>query len=576
MKLQHLAIIFVIIILPISLVIGEYIGAQIDTIYIQTQYNTRLQNAAYDAIKAFQLNTTNNKYSSVSDSKIRDIEASINTFYNSLGTAMGSSGYDKEELQEYIPAIVYTMYDGYYIYGKYYNYYNYGDDNDEDSDGDYQYGLKPYIYYACRYVRGSDDFVVNYTLDNSITIYGNIDNKYVTKSGYLINPSLVKNIEIDGNGYAKSVEYDGLTIEREILTEQLITVDDNGVATKGEYQYTFYNNQKIYKDGENYFLYKNNSKEYLTDEGKVLQNGEVTDLMYAKFMTDGEDLYSNSAVEYYVKAKEFSEWVQNNIGNITQENAVDSNGEKITDFATNTGSEKIFSFDEDNDPLLEGSVFNENRISVIRKSIETNLASAIANYNAGSGGTYEFQMPIFTEEDWDKVLNNISISVFMQGIPIKAKYYNNYCIITNDKNEEVVTEDSIYVLAENSNGIIEAHMPNCKVLIDNGYDIIGAYSIIDFLQQTVVVSTDNEVYYYPHADQKCYNCIVNITQTYEINDIIKGQLKEYDASADEYKDITNKLNSTQLENFEKLRKTYLSALGRTRYDLYRTNGNLND
>jgi len=37
MKLQHLAIIFVIIILPISLVLGEYIASQIDTIYLQTR-----------------------------------------------------------------------------------------------------------------------------------------------------------------------------------------------------------------------------------------------------------------------------------------------------------------------------------------------------------------------------------------------------------------------------------------------------------------------------------------------------------------------------------------------------------
>jgi hypothetical protein len=567
MKLQHLAIIFVIIILPISLVIGEYIGAQIDTIYIQTQYNTRLQNATYDAIKAFQLNTTNNKYSSISDSKIRDIEASINTFYNSLGTAMGSSGYDKEELQEYIPAILYTMYDGYYIYGKYYNYY----------EGNYQYGLKPYIYYSCRYVSGSNDFVVNYTLDNSITIYGNIKGNYVTKSGYLINPSLIKDEDIvkDDYGYAKSVVYDDLTIEREILTEQLITVDDSGVATKGEYQYTFYNNQKIYRDNvkdENdkyrYFLYKNNSKEYLTDEGKVLQNGEVTELMYAQRLTYNENLYSNSAVEYYVNAKEFSEWVQDNIGSINQTHAVDSNGNKITDFSTNTGTSSIFKFDSNNDPLLAGSVFNENRISVIRKSIESNLASAIANYNAGSGGTYEFEMPIFTEEDWDKVLNNISISVFMQGIPIKAKYYNNYCIITNDKNEEVVTEDSIYILAENSNGVVEAHMPNCKELIDNNYTIKGAYSIIDFLQQTVVISTDNEVYYYPHANQKCYNCIVNISQTYDIDDIIKGQLRLYNVNTDSYDKISKNINT--------LRTKYLQALGRERFDLYRTNGNLND
>lgn len=121
MKLQHLAIIFVIIMLPISMVVTVYIQTQIDTIKLQDLYSTKLSTATYDAIKAFQLNTLNNKYSSLSDSKIRDIEASISTFYNSLGSELGASGYDEQSLEQFIPAMVYTMYDGYYIYGKYYN-----------------------------------------------------------------------------------------------------------------------------------------------------------------------------------------------------------------------------------------------------------------------------------------------------------------------------------------------------------------------------------------------------------------------------------------------------------------------
>lgn len=81
-KAQHLAIIFIIIILPISLVLSNYIQSQIDTITLQTQYNSRLYESTYDAVQAFQINTVNNRYSSISDSKIRDIEASVNTFYN--------------------------------------------------------------------------------------------------------------------------------------------------------------------------------------------------------------------------------------------------------------------------------------------------------------------------------------------------------------------------------------------------------------------------------------------------------------------------------------------------------------
>ena len=147
MKLQHIIIIFVIIIVPISLVLSAYINAHIKTIENQTKYDNILINATYDGVKAFQLNTANNMYSTISNSKIRDIEASISTFYNSLGTELGASGYDKESLQQFIPAIVYTMYDGYYIYGKYYN----------DNIGDYQYGLRPYVYYSCRYVKGNND-----------------------------------------------------------------------------------------------------------------------------------------------------------------------------------------------------------------------------------------------------------------------------------------------------------------------------------------------------------------------------------------------------------------------------------
>ena len=140
------------------------------------------------------------------------------------------------------------MYDGYYIYSEYYN----------DIIKDYQYGLKPFIYYSCRYKKGNNDFVVNYTLDNTITIYGIIDGKYQTKTGTLINPSNVSDIKVDGNGNAISLIYDGALIEREILTEQLITLDGGSNASRNEYEYTVHNNRKIYKDNVGYFWNSNN------------------------------------------------------------------------------------------------------------------------------------------------------------------------------------------------------------------------------------------------------------------------------------------------------------------------------
>lgn len=572
MKLQHLAIIFVIIMLPISMVITLYIQSQIDTISLQTKYSTELQTATHDAIKAFQLNTINNKYSTVSDSKIRDIEASINTFYNSLGTEFGASGYDKESLQTFIPAIVYTMYDGYYIYGKYYN----------EKIDDYQYGLKPYIYYSCRYIKGADDFVVNYTLDNNITVCGKINGKYETKSGTLINTNLIDENSInkikynytDLNGktyekeYAISIVYKDeknnlINIEREILQEQLVIInDDNTISNPTYYEYVVHNNRKVYYDKINnsYFWNNKNKKQYVND---------IETLAFVQNMTVNGSLYSNSAAQYYADAYEFSKWINENLSGITQENAVDESGNKITDFAVNTQDEKIFKFDsKNNNPMLEESTFNQNRISVIRRIIQTTLNTAIVNYS--SSANYEFAMPVFTEEDWDKLVNNVSVATFMQGIPIGAKYFNNYCIITNNKNKEFVPKDSIYIITDdNANGVLEnedeVHVVASMDVIDNNKNVIAAYKNTDFELQTVV-KDGGENYYYPHANVKCYECMVNVAQTYNIDDIINGEIRIYDKNQDEY--IKDERKS---KNIEKLRKIYLTALAREKYDLYKTN-----
>lgn len=550
MKLQHLAIIFVIIMLPISMVVAYYVQSQVDTISLQTLYSNKLRTATHDAIKSFQLNTINNKYSTISDSKIRDIQASITSFYNSLGTELGATGYNEETLKEFMPAILYTMHDGYYIYSKYYN----------NTIDDYQYGLKPYIYYACRYKKGEGtDFVVNYTLDNTITIYGIVNNEYVTKSASVINPNLVTNIRAKSAEDEQIVylEYSGVPIEREILKEQLITIDSENNVLKKEYEYVTYNNRKIYKDEAGYFWSSSNKKEYIND---------TTTLNFLKRSTQDGHLYSSSALEYYAEAYEFSKWINENLKDITQENAVDADGNKITDFAVNTAKEKIFLFDEKNDPLLSDSTFNENRISVIRKSIQSNLATAIANF--GANYSYEFTMPIFTEEDWNKLVNNISVATFMQGIPVGSKYFNDYCIITNNKNKELVSKDSIYIITDDNNdqNVMndnnEVHKASSADVIDKGKKVIGAYKNIDFERQTVS-SDGNEIYFYPHANSQCYECMVNMGQTYNIDDVIQGKLKQYNKSTDTYEEISIDISE--------LRKIYLTALARERYDLYKTN-----
>ena len=588
MKLQHLAIVFVIIIMPISLIMASYIQNQIDAIEIQTAFDNGLINATYGAVKAFQLNTTNNKYSSISDSKIRDIEASVNTFYTLLLGSLEDDAYSTNDLQMYVPALLYTLYDGYYIYSSYDNVYSTtGADEDEKVqitlDGNnFQNGLKPYVYYSAKYkLRNGNIIVVNYTLDNEITVYGDFGGKegYVTKSGYLINPDLVTNV----NTGSKTLTYDGITIEPEELTEHLITIEDQttGATKSDDYRYIFYQNKKVYQDHDDggnllynddgspkIFWYDNYMKTYVND-------AEIRE--YAKNC----NMLSTSAFDYYYEAQEFSEWVRDNLGDITQadtirsEDGITTIGSDTEYLSENTGNEKIFYADKDNDPMLSSSAFNNHRIAVIRKSIETNLGTVIANYRSTS--LYNYAMPVMSDEDWYKILNNVSLVSFLQGMSIGYRMYNNYAVITNNINKEVVTAENVYIVAKNKDtNSREYHKPGCEDLIQgirNGtMEIVGAYPIASFQRQTVRISEADERHYYLQAcigDELtgCYNCIVNATADYNTDDIIDGTIEHYE-------DENNIIYDSN--DIAEIRKSYLTALARERYDLYKSNFDLSN
>ena len=554
MKLQHLAIIFVIIILPISLIVGEYIQMQINSISLQTMYSSKLQTATYDSMKAFRLNTVNNKYSGVSDSKVRDIEAAISTYFSSLGKEILVLGQAREDIEQFTPALLYTLYDGYYIYSKYYN----------ETDKEYQYGLKPYIYYTCRYKKGSNlgndiDITVNYTLDNYITVYGTIGENYITKSGNIINPTMVTDI-VWQNGKLHSLKYGGITIEKEILSEQIIYLGSNNAEYKDTYEYIVHNNNKVYYEGQidginRYFTINSNFKKQYINDKELLEE--------LKSNTSGGHLYSDSALNYYYEAYLFSKWANQYLGDITQEHAVDEKGNKITDFTSNTGNEPIFAYKGNLD--ITDSCFDLNRISVIRRSIKTNLMTAIANYNNLSQSGYEYVLPVFNEEDWYKLTSDISVTSFLQGIPIGTKYFNDYCIITNNKNKEVVTLESLYAITEDNQGKREVHLTNCKHILNNNLNVVKVYKNTNFERQSVVISEGNERYYYPHYETKCYNCLVNVAETYDI-DYLSGTVKEYDKKTEEY--VGKIVNSYALND---LRKEVLQAFGRECYDLYKVN-----
>ena len=320
MKLQNMTVIFIIIMIPIILVVSYYIGLQINTITMQKNYTVKLQTAAKDSIQALEINTVewNSASSNLADSKRRDVLAAINTFTTSLANGMGIGGAGKGRIQTYIPAIVYTMYDGYYIYSA-----SLMKDQDTDKDGltqfnadgtiksnekSYQYILKPYSPYSARYANENVDVTVNYTLDNYIRVYGTVNGEYQTKEGYLVVCDRAEGVEVDEvkDGSISEIKYRGAVIKPETLKENVYA--DGEV---GEYSYIYdqYDN-KLYWDKKadpnedgvtegNYFsVDKYNNKVYLQN---ALPEGDAGFSITNRFRKISIPMYDNREDEWTVQ-----------------------------------------------------------------------------------------------------------------------------------------------------------------------------------------------------------------------------------------------------------------------------------
>ena len=554
MKIQNLAIIFLIIIIPISIVLSAYTQFQISTLNLQTLYDTKLTSATYDAIKAFQLNTANSTMSDLSNSRMRDIEASITTFKNSIMSTFGLNGYTEEELNSYIPALVYTMYDGFYIYSPYknVNYLYTQDGQPVDNNGETMFGLKPYINYSCRYQRGVMDIVITYTLDNYITIQGTLsDGTYVNDSGYL-----VEGIKIDNSG---KVSYNNI----EITPETNLT--ENVAGT--EYPYIKLNGTKYYYDNKG-TADSSDDEIFYNSNGERAVQGEYRGAAALQYYN--EVIKNNtSAIKYYVAAKEFTDRVKGyGLYNLTYEHARDvilqDDGSYEIQQLWPGDTRKIFTFTGDNSGAgnieNELSTFNQHRLAVIRNKIERNLSIAIANYNKYSEATdiIEFQMPELKETEWDLLMNNVSLMSFVQGLYIGGKIYNGYSVVNNSETKEVVQEENLYILGKSTSSGKFYYRIGDKYLETeaNIETTVPAGRLnLDFKRNNIAVTSGTNtqtVYYYPLKDYNgSYSSIITQNNVTGYEDI--------------YEYIANSNNT--------LKKAFYTALGRERWGSYKFSNN---
>ena len=355
MKLSNIAVIFIVIVLPLLLILAYYVSLQIDTINMQTAYNTKLLESTKEAIEAFEINTVewNESASSVADSKRRDVFASINTFTTSLANNLGVAGTSKDYMLSRIPAIAYTLYDGYYIYSPTetkqtikddkgvvvcmssklanstyetpedkdspvltrkdgilkYDYKSeengrvlYIPNNPGEADG-YYYGqpfvldvskaktetnhiLKPFMLYAEQIYKGDEEVVINYTLDNYVTVYTKDEkDNYIGKSGYLnkIGPgensiNILQENFTSGAAYKQNgndnpgdaglnpiggITFSGRDVKPEILSETIAYKNADGKYETGVFSYVYEAEKDVkayYDRSEQKFFVLNNDQ----------------------------------------------------------------------------------------------------------------------------------------------------------------------------------------------------------------------------------------------------------------------------------------------------------------------------
>ena len=445
--------------------------------------------------------------------------------------------------------MVFTLYDGFYMYSTYANTLDDETDSRIPATSTYQNGervegLRPYVYYSCRYKKSGTnlDVTITYSLDNYITVQGYDKNGTpINDAGYIIDVNKISIIDDD------TLMYRGTTIEPEPALKEYLG--------KNEYPCIKINGIKYY------YINDTDTTDGTDDTGwYYILNGDLTRALNI----DGYDPNSDNtmAYRYYKEAYDFWDRLQGyGITTLNASNAVDKNGDQLTHLEDEDGN-IIYDFTGgdidifDNDGIEEpDSNFNEHRLAVIRYVIEKNLSVALANYN---NGKYNFRMPKLSEEDWTRILNNVSLISFMQGLSIGGKIYNGYSVINNNENDEVVTENSIYIVDSNN-----TYHRNISTDINTSGNLIGIFNnnfevkIINPDTEFERLATDVDrrvgelVYYYPRQELGCYGCYVTL---------------QNNASSTNIYEYMDNLPTDKA----KIRTAYYTALGRERYSMYKS------
>lgn len=166
MKIQHYAIIFIIIILPFSIVCKSRINNKIDTFNNEVLINNSLDVATMDAVDT--LITLNQMYYGLYEGQTVDItpdiaKEAIGVFFDSLSVNnnlpfVSGDQFAEHYFSPYIPAILVIAYDGFYIYSI-------------EENSSYEYVLSPKIPYAYKCTTANGDYYIHFSLGSYLKLY---------------------------------------------------------------------------------------------------------------------------------------------------------------------------------------------------------------------------------------------------------------------------------------------------------------------------------------------------------------------------------------------------------------------
>ena len=584
MKIQNIVIVFIVILIPIILIFTYYLNLEESTIKMQTNLDEKLIEATKEAVETYEINTTelNTEYSTLADAKKRDISSSINTFKTSLESKTTISGVLTRNLLDYIPAMVYVMYDGYYIYTPTYipeplvnengvQLFLYNDEqiaqptqiingeviegiplyktnsgtsttNIENAKKIYKHILKTFVPYTAEYNENGRKYIINYTLDNYIRIIG----ENVQKEGYILD---------DLDSLESDILYNPTSF-LEKLDENVAYRDDiDNEIVVGNFKY-IYNSEgeKRYYDpsSSSFFIVDvNNVRQFLPETYAGTASAE-----YKKF-TYIDSNHQDYTTVYQLLNKDpdnpaLHKWYESDF------TECETGGPWWINIDDDCSAYNFYAeaycfnnwLDDSSNRINKQNLLN-NREDNIINNINNNLNLSIANYKSASGNK-DFKLPRISEADWEQALSNISVITFLQGVKIGLKTYNNYAVVTSEENHDFIREELLYIIENNTHCY---HKYGCgSDSNDISNDMI--YKNTDFKPQSYYTKNEDDedvvVYYYKHSfttDGESYSympcnvCIIS-SNNFEPSDefLNKYKIKYRNAFARERYVIMERIN----------------------------------